>query len=86
MVYKVGVIITTQPPSDLQDTIHNLVISSCKGISYLLVSLPSHQSTHQITSQVLEKLSSELQFSEKLETYSMRRNVVHVTIPGQWGE
>ena len=75
MFYKVCVIITDGEPQDLEETINNLVISSCKPISFIVVSVQmkihdkvDHQ--HLIpTFDQIHQLASEIQYSTKFCCY-----------------
>jgi hypothetical protein len=79
MVYKTCVIITSGQPEDMKESVHNLVISSCKAISFIIVSLPPF-SEESISRERMDLLERVLNYSDKLECYQIRRNIIHVPI------
>ena len=84
MVYKVCVILTTKSPEDMKEATHQIVISSCKGITYLVVSL-SHPCMKnedvEATRKTLETLASSINYSWKMECHQMRKNMIYVSLP-----
>lgn len=87
LVYKICVVVAQSAPKDLEDVNHNLVVSSCKGVSYLFVSVSEPSSDPLFDEGVdnlrktLDNFEKEIKFSQKMECHQMRKNVQHLVIP-----
>ena len=75
LYYKVLVIVTDGEPNDLQDTIDQIVISSFKPISYIIISVShmikdyAHYGHLEARFDKLEQLASNIQYSKKFDLY-----------------
>ena len=82
-VYKVCIIITDGEPQDLQDTIDQLVISSFKPISFVVISVSlkiedqMHHEHLMSNFDQIEKLAMNIQHSERFQCYQARQNLIY---------
>lgn len=82
-VYKVCIIITDGEPQDLQNTIDQLVISSFKPISFVIISVSlkiddkMHHEHLMSNFDQIEKLAMNIQHSERFQCYQARQNLIY---------
>ena len=81
MIYKVLAIITNGDPQDVQSTIDEIVVSSFKPISFLVICIQNKAKDHMDQEidnfDEIKKLSENLVYSKTLDLYQARRNIIY---------
>ena len=82
MIYKVLVIITDGDPQDLQSTIDEIVVSSFKPISFLIISIQNKVDRVQNMGiennfEEIRKLADNILYSKTLDLYQARNNIIY---------